>query len=72
MVFRRGFAVTAARIQIEERPSAEVGDRSHYLWGCFHLLWSLLIYGLGISSEMTLWPCGIEKLGSAYELNDEI
>jgi hypothetical protein len=32
-------------------------DLAHYLWGCFHLLWSLFIYGLGVCSEM-VWPCG--------------
>ena len=32
-------------------------DWAHYLRGCFHLLWSLFIYRLGVCSEM-VWPCG--------------
>ena len=57
-VFQRGSPATAARIQIGKGPSAEAGDRAHYLWGCFHLLWSLFIYGLGISSGMTMCRYG--------------
>jgi hypothetical protein len=60
-VFRRGYEATAARSRIEERPSMKLKiDRAHYLWGCFHLLWSLFIYGLGVCSEMVL-PCGTEN-----------
>jgi len=48
-----------AKLRKGRLPELEI-DRAHYLWGCFHLLWSFFIYGLGVCSEM-VWPCGTKN-----------